>query len=114
MRFKRSERVQELLLKEISALIQRGLKDPRIGFATVTTVDLSDNLKHAKVYISVFGTDGERQDTIAGLTSASGFIRGSLCKNLNLRYIPILEFILDETAEHVAKINKIINELHSE
>lgn len=114
MRFKRSERVQELLLKEISALIQRGLKDPRIGFATVTTVDLSDNLKHAKVYISVFGTDGERQDTIAGLTSASGFIRGSLGKNLNLRYIPILEFILDETAEHVAKINKIINELHSE
>ena len=114
MRFKRSERVRELLLKEISALIQRGLKDPRIGFATVTTVDLSDNLKHAKVYISVFGTEGERQDTIAGLTSASGFIRGSLGKNLNLRYIPILEFILDETAEHVAKINKIINELHSE
>ena len=114
MRFKRSKRVQELLLKEISALIQRGLKDPRIGFATVTTVDLSDNLKHAKVYISVFGTEGERQDTIAGLTSASGFIRGSLGKNLNLRYIPILEFILDETAEHVAKINKIINELHSE
>ena len=113
MRFKRSERVRELLLKEISALIQRGLKDPRIGFATVTTVDLSDNLKHAKVYISVFGTEGERQDTIAGLTSASGFIRGSLGKNLNLRYIPILEFILDETAEHVAKINKIINELHS-
>ena len=114
MRFKRSERVRELLLKEISALIQRGLKDPRIGFATVTTVDLSDNLKHAKVYISVFGTDGERQDTIAGLTSASGIIRGSLGKNLNLRYIPILEFILDETAKHVAKINKIINELHSE
>ena len=114
MRFKRSERVQELLLKEISALIQRGLKDPRIGFATVITVDLSDNLRHAKVYISVFGTEGERQDTIAGLTSASGFIRGSLGKNLNLRYIPILEFILDETAEHVAKINKIINELHSE
>ena len=114
MRFKRSKRVQELLLKEISALIQRGLKDPRIGFATVTTVDLSDNLKHAKVYISVFGTEGERQDTIVGLTSASGFIRGSLGKNLNLRYIPILEFILDETAEHVAKINKIINELHSE
>ena len=114
MRFKRSKRVQELLLKEISALIQRGLKDPRIGFATVTTVDLSDNLKHAKVYISVFGTECERQDTIVGLTSASGFIRGSLGKNLNLRYTPILEFILDETAEHVAKINKIINELHSE
>ena len=113
MRFKRSERVQELLLKEISALIQRGLKDPRIGFATVTTVDLSNNLKHAKVYISVLGTESEQRDTITGLTNASGFIRGSLGKNLNLRYIPVLEFILDETAKRVAKINKIINDQYS-
>ena len=113
MRFKRSERVQELLLKEISVLIQRGLKDPRIGFATVTTVELTNNLKHAKVYISVFGTESEQCDTIKGLTNASGFIRGSLGKNLNLRYIPVLEFILDETAKRVARINKIINELHS-
>jgi ribosome-binding factor A len=113
MRFKRSEKVQELLLQEISALIQRGLKDPRIGFATVTEVDLSNNLKHAKVYISVLGTECEQQDTIEGLTNASGFIRGSLGKDLNLRYIPVLEFILDETADHVAKINKIINGLHS-
>ena len=109
MRFKRSERVQELLLKEISALIQRGLKDPRIGFATVTTVDLTNNLKHAKVYISVLGTESEQRETITGLTNASGFIRGSLGKNLNLRYIPVLEFILDETAKRVAKINTIIN-----
>ena len=114
MRFKRSDRVQELLLKEISALIQRGLKDPRIGFSTVTTVDLTDNLKHAKVYISVFGDKSEQQETIEGLTNASGFIRGSLGKTLNLRHIPVLEFILDETAEHVSKINKIINEFHSE
>ena len=113
MRFKRSEKVQELLLQEISALIQRGLKDPRIGFATVTEVDLSNNLKHAKVYISVLGTECEQQDTIEGLTNASGFIRGSLGKDLNLRYIPVLEFILDETADHVSKINKIINGLHS-
>jgi len=114
MRFKRSDKVQELLLQEISALIQRGLKDPRIGFTTVTTVELSSNLKHAKVYISVMGTECEQQNTIAGLTNASGFIRGSLGKNLNLRYIPMLEFVLDETAKRVAKINKIINELHSE
>ena len=113
MRFKRSERVQELLLKEISTLIQKGLKDPRIGFATVTTVELTNNLKHAKVYISVFGTESDQCDTITGLTNASGFIRGSLGKNLNLRYIPVLDFILDETAKRVARINKIINELHS-
>ena len=108
MRFKRSEKIQELLLQEISALIQRGLKDPRIGFATVTEVNLSNNLKHAKVYISVLGTEHEQQNTIEGLANASGFIRGSLGKDLNLRYIPVLEFILDETADHVAKINRII------
>ena len=113
MRFKRSDRVQELLLKEISALIQKGLKDPRIGFTTVTTVELTNNLKHAKIYVSVFGTESEQCDTITGLTNASGFIRGSLGKNLNLRYIPVLEFILDETAKRVARINKIIHELHS-
>ena len=113
MRFKRSERVQELLLEEISALIQRDLKDPRIGFATVTKVDLGDNLKHAKVYISVYGSKSEQQNTLEGLTRAAGFIRGSLGKKLYLRYIPVLEFILDGTAEHVAKINKIINDLHS-
>ena len=114
MRFKRSERVQELLLEEISALIQKGVKDPRIGFTTVTKVNLSDNLKHAKVYVSVFGTEQEQQNTIKGLTNASGFIRSTLGKKLYLRYIPTLEFILDGTAEHVAKINKIINDLHSE
>jgi len=113
MRFKRSEKVQELLLQEISSLIQRGLKDPRIGFATVTGVNLSNNLKHAKVYISVLGTEFEQQNTIASLANASGFIRGCLGKNLDLRYIPTLEFVLDETAKRVAKINKIINELHS-
>ena len=113
MRFKRSERVQELLLEGISDLIHKGVKDPRIGFATVTSVDLSDNLKYAKVYVSVFGTEQEKQSTIEGLTHASGFIRSTLGKKLYLRYVPALEFVLDGTAEHVAKINKIINDLHS-
>ena len=114
MRFKRSQRVQELLLEGISALIQKEVKDPRIGFATVTNVDLSDNLKYAKVYVSVFGTEKERMNTIEGLTRASGFIRSSLGKKLYLKHIPVLEFILDEIPDHVARINKIINDLHPE
>ena len=113
MRFKRSERVQELLMEEVSALIQRGVKDPRIGFTTVTKVDLSDNLKHAKIYVSVLGAEKEQHNTLEGLIRASGFIRSSLGKKLYLRHIPALEFILDGTAEHVSKINKIINDLHS-
>ncbi len=114
MRFKRSQRIQELILEEISKLVQRGLKDPRIGFATITKVEVTDNLKHAKVFVSVMGTEKEKTDTLEGLQSAKGFIRNTLGKNLYLRYLPELEFKIDENAEHVEKITRILNELHSE
>ena len=114
MRFKRSQRIQELLLEEISKLLQSGLKDPRIGFTTLTRVEVSDNLKHAKVFVSVMGTEQEKADTLEALISAKGFIRNSLGKNLYLRYLPELEFKKDENAEHVEKITRIINGLHSE
>ena len=114
MRFKRSQRIQELLLEEISKLLQSGLKDPRIGFTTLTRVEVSDNLKHAKVFVSVMGTEKEKSDTLEALKSAKGFIRNSLGKNLYLRYLPELEFKIDENAEHVEKITRIINDLHSE
>ena len=112
MRFKRSERIQELLHEEISKLIQQGLKDPRIGFATVTKVEVTDNLKHAKVFVSIMGSDAEKADTLEGLRSARGFIRGALGKKLYLKYIPELDFRRDDNAEHVEKITKILNELH--
>ena len=114
MRFKRSERVQELILEEISKLIQRGLKDPRIGFATVTRVEVSNNLKHARVYVSVMGTDEEKNETLIGLINARGYIRNSLGKNLYMKFIPELEFKLDENANHAEKISRILNELHPE
>jgi ribosome-binding factor A len=114
MRFKRSQRIQELLLEEISKLLQSGLKDPRIGFTTLTRVEVSDNLKHAKIFISVMGSDQEKSETFEALKSAKGFIRNSLGKNLYLRYLPELEFKKDENAEHVEKITRIINDLHSE
>lgn len=114
MRFKRSERIQELLLEEISKLLQKGLKDPRIGFTTLTRVDVTDNLKLAKVFVSVMGTEEERKETLAGLKSARGYIRNCLGKNLYLKYIPDLDFKLDESADHVRKITKILNELHLE
>lgn len=111
MRFKRSEKVQELLLEEISKLIQQGLKDPRIGFATVTEVAVTDNLKYAKIYISVMGTEEEKKRTLEGLINAKGFIRTTLGKNLYMKYIPELDFRQDETANHVEKISRILNEL---
>ena len=114
MRYKRSLRVQELLLEEISRLLTRGLKDPRIGFVTLTRIELSDNLKHARVMVSIFGDEKQKEDSLVGLNSAKGFIRGHLGRSLHLRAIPELEFKMDKSAEHVEKITKIINELHHE
>ena len=113
MRFKRSQRLQELLLKEISLLIQNGLKDPRIGFTTVTRINLSDNLKHAKVYISIIGSELEIENTLNGIKSARGFIRSHLGKNLYLKYVPELEFLKDENPEHVDKISRLLDQIHS-
>ena len=114
MRFKRSQRIQELLLEEISKLLQSELKDPRIGFATLTRVEVSDNLKHAKVFVSVMGSEQEKIDTLEALKSAKGFIRNSLGKNLYLRYLPELEFKKDDNAEHVEKITRILKDLNPE
>ncbi len=112
MRFKRSQRLQELLVKEISLLIQKGLKDPRIGFATVTNIDLTDNLRHAKVYVSVIGSSTEADETIKGLNNAKGYIRGLLGKNLYLRYIPNLDFQKDESSEKLDKISRLLGEIN--
>ncbi len=114
MKYKRSKRVQELLLEEISKLIQFELKDPRIGFATLTGVDLTDNLKHARVFVSIIGDDKQKQDTLEGLQSARGFIRSWLGKNLFLKYIPELDFQLDQTAERAQTISRLLNEIHPE
>jgi len=114
MKYKRSRRVQELLLEEISKVIQFELKDPRIGFVTVTEMELSDNLKHARVFVSIMGDAGQKQDSLDGLIHAGGFIRNWLGKHLYLKAIPELEFRLDDTAERAQRIARIINELHIE
>lgn len=114
MRFKRSQRIQELILEEISKLVQSGLKDPRIGFTTITKVEVTDNLKVAKVFVSVMGSEKEKNETLDGLNSAKGFIRNTMGKNLYLKYLPELVFRRDDNADHVEKISRILNELHTE
>ena len=113
MRFKRSERVQELILEEISNLLQKGLKDPRIsGFVTVTGVEVSENMKHAKVFVSVMGTEKEKEDSLEGLNSAKGYIRSQIAKSLHLKFIPEIAFRHDGTAEYATNIQKLLNEIH--
>jgi ribosome-binding factor A len=110
----RADRVSDLLKEEISQLIQRGLKDPRIGFVTITRVLLSRDLRHAKVFFSTYGDEGAKQKSLEGLRSALGFIRGELGRRLNLRYVPEIEFRMDESLDHAFHIEEILHQMKRE
>jgi ribosome-binding factor A len=112
--YKRSARLQEVILEEISKLIQAGLKDPRIGFVTVTHVVLSDNLKYAKVYVSVLGTEKQKSETLVGLISAGGHIRSHLGKILHLRKVPELAFIHDDSTEYADRIARLLHQINDQ
>jgi ribosome-binding factor A len=109
--YPRSKRVSELLLEEISWLIKRELKDPRIGFVTLTGVEVSKDIRYARVYVSVMGTDDERASCIKGLKHAVGFIKKRLGENLRLRNLPDLEFVLDTSLDKVKRINELIKDI---
>ena len=98
----------------MSALLQRELKDPRIGFATVTRVEMSPDLKHARIYISVMGSPEEQRDTMAALESGKGFIRREIGSRLDLRTVPDINFKLDTSAEYSDRISRLLNELKAE
>ena len=111
MEFKRADRVNELLLEEISLLVRK-LKDPRIGFVTITGVNVTDDLRHAKIYVSVMGDDETaRAQTLEGLHSAAGFIRRELGHVLTLRRIPELAFLYDESVERGARMDALLRNM---
>jgi ribosome-binding factor A len=111
--YKRSERLGELILAEISDLITREIKDPRIGFVTFTRVEMSDDLRHAKVFVSSIGAEPEKARTLQGLASAAGYIRRHLGRAIHLRHTPEISFLLDDSLEHGAKIAQILRQLHA-
>jgi ribosome-binding factor A len=111
--YKRSERLGELILAEISDLLTRELKDPRIGFVTFTRVEMSDDLRHAKIFVSSIGAELEKGRMLQGLSSATGYIRRHLGRALHLRYTPKITFLLDDSLEHGAKIAQILRQLHA-
>lgn len=111
----RIERVNSLIQQEVSELLQRQVKDPRLGsFITVTEVSTSPDLKHAKVFISSIGGDGEKQEILNTLASASGFIRKELAKRLNLRRVPELSFQWDDSIERGDRLLQIIDRVTSD
>jgi ribosome-binding factor A len=111
--YKRTERLGELILAEVSDLLARDIKDPRIGFVTLTRVEMSDDLRYAKVFASILGTEQEKARTLQGLASATGYIRRHLGRTLHLRYTPEITFLNDVSLEHGAKIAQLLRQLHA-
>ncbi len=111
MTVKRSEKVAEAIHEIVSALLLKGVKDPRIGFTTITGVKVSDDLHFATIFFSVIGSDAEKKSTENGLNSARGFIRKELGKNLRMRYVPEIFFKYDESLEYGQKIDSLLDEL---
>jgi|RhiMetdeSRZDD1v2_1073273.scaffolds.fasta_scaffold05504_7 ribosome-binding factor A len=110
----RLQRVNQLIREEISHLIQRELKDPRLGFVTVTEVDVAKDLRTAKVYVSVLGSEAEWQGSLEALENARGFIRNWLAPRLRLRAIPHLTFHPDRSMAHAAHIQTVLEGLRTE
>ena len=109
----RLEKVGHLIRELVSEVI-RELKDPRIGFAGINEVKISPDLRHAKIYISVFGSDKEKNDTLEGLNNAKGYIKRKIAPELSLRQIPDLSFALDESIENGVRISQLIDKAREE
>lgn len=110
----RVHRVGEQIKKELSHLFQHELKDPRIGFVTVTGVEMSGDLQQAKVYISVFGENQQKEDTLQAIEKASGFIRSEIGKRVRLRHTPEIIFKIDESIEYGQRIEQLIRDVNDD
>ncbi|HKZ07736.1 MAG TPA: 30S ribosome-binding factor RbfA [Methylomirabilota bacterium] len=108
MQGKRLERVNQLMREEISRLVQRELKDPRLGWVTITEVAVTPDLRQAKVFVSVLGSEDKWVASFKALESARGFIWGALRRNLDLRVTPELEFRPDRSMEHAARMQALL------
>jgi ribosome-binding factor A len=111
MQGKRLDRVNQLIREEISLLLQRELKDPRLGFITVTAVETTPDLRSAKVFVSVLGDDQQWAASLSALGGARGFIRNWLRQHLDLRITPELSFRPDRSLEHAARIQQLLRQL---
>lgn len=107
----RARRLAELVKEEMGQILQRMLKDPRIGFVSVTDVEVSADLAHIKIYLSPYGDAEAKHQTMMGLESARGFIRSELGQRLRLRHTPEIELIADDSIERGARIMSLLEEI---
>ena len=104
----KTRRLAERILKIVAELLERRIKDPRLGFVTVTEARLTNDLREAKVFYTVLGTPEEREDTAAALKSATGIIRSEVGRLIGLRHTPSIEFIADELPENSQRIDELV------
>jgi ribosome-binding factor A len=103
-------RVNEAVREVLSARLAEGLKDPRIGFVTVTAVDTSPDLRHARVFVSVLGDVDQREQTLAGLRSSHGYLQGRIADELRLKRTPTLEFVYDDSVDRGMRISELLED----
>lgn len=106
----RMQSVGREVQRAISEILRTEIDDPLIGFVTVTDVEMSPDLKHARIYVSVLGSDEEKTESMKGVRRAGKFIRGQLAERVELRYVPELRFELDETAEKAQRIEELLRD----
>ncbi len=110
----RANRVAEQMKKEVGAIISQKIKDPRVGFVTVTDVEVTGDLQQATIYISVLGSDSKVEDTLKGLSKAKGFIRTEIGQRIRLRITPEIEFKIDTSVAYGNRIDTLLRQVTKE
>ena len=113
-RYRRTDRVAALILREVTRLVREEVHDPRIGFVTFTGAQVAPDLASGRLFVSVMGTEAEKAESLSGLRSAAPFIRNRLWELLDLKTVPELAFELDRTLEHAARIDAIVKRIQEE
>ncbi|MBE9213969.1 30S ribosome-binding factor RbfA [Plectonema cf. radiosum LEGE 06105] len=113
---RRVSRVAELIKREVSLMLLNGIKDDRVGtgMVSVTDVDVSGDLQHAKIYVSIYGTDEAKEETMAGLKSATGYVRSELGSRIRLRRTPEVIFLEDRSIERGNRVLSLLDKIKSE
>lgn len=109
-RYRRTDRINELLREEISLLVRNEVRDPRVGLATITAVETSPELDHARVYVTTLGDEQERAEVLEGLASAAPFIRTQLSRRLRMRRVPEIHFQYDRVLDEATRIERLLRE----
>jgi len=112
--YRREDQLSGAITRELSDLIRTRMKDPRIGFASITGVELSHDLRYAKVFVSVMGSPEEQRETMRGLEYANGFLRRELAQRLTIRHVPEISFRLDESIARCARVLDLLKQVEQE